>query len=1069
MAKERNINFQPYLQSLLAYDIQGDGRVFDVPTGLAGPQEPGLHLEPIATKVPKDRSIEVTYGKNELIPVLKGLRKYAASHVLLVGLPGSGKSTVLKQLLWEKAREVKDQDKQEIPVLVELRQYKTSILDSIRDSLQRHGLSLEAKEIEKLLFQGRLLILFDALNEAPTVAYQDLEDFQRKYRSTTPMIFTGRDAGWSPGDIENELEMLPPSESQIQQFVRAYLPEVAAEKMLLLLAEQSRSLAETPLLLRSLCSVFLAEEIIPPTQGLLWREFARSWSRTALAQKKGESEGKTEQKQWQEKSQKKLQESLVWEESLLRHLAFVMLRGDRKTEFCLTIAKEELGEILKKFILAKVENLEENPEETVAGCLRHWLESGLMEASRDCGLQFSHPALQEYYAAEYLGQQLASQSDRTLQCEYLNYCKWTQTLALLLGMVEQEEGAIRLVKLALEVDLGLGAKLAGAVQPKFQQQALNLILQLKTPQPIIVLLLEITKSPKAIQPLCQALTDEDWEIRSLAVEALGKISSDAAVSPLATALDYEAAYVRRSAADALGKIGSPKAASVLVAALEHEDPYVRRSAADALGEMAYPKAVEPLAAVLEHEDYYVRRSAADALGKIGSPKAISALGTALNHAASYVRRSAADALKEVSSQEVLSPLLAAVKNEDAYVRRKAVDALGELMTEAAVLPLAAALNYEDAYIRRSATNALGKIGSETAVSALVAGLEHEDLYVRSSAANALGQIGDEAAILPLMAALKDDNSDVRSRAANALGKIGDRSAVDPLIAVLSDRNADVRWIAANALGEIGGNVAVIALIKSLEDKDPYVRSRAANGLGKIGDNAAVKPLVTALRDEVSNVRWSAANALGKIGSDAAGKALVETLQDDDADVRSRAAHALGKIGTDEEISFLVAALKDEVPYVRKSAADALGEIGSDAAVRALIAALDREDSLLRKSAIDALGNIGTEAAIPPLVAALQDEDPEVRSCAADILGKISNSSSLSPAVVTALAATLQQDKDPEVRSYAASALGLIGTLESLPYLVEYLTHSGRIDLFPAIVRIQQRCGYYNCAIARESC
>ena len=1064
MALERNINFQPYLQSLLTYDIQGDGRVCDAPTGLAGPQKIGLHLEQIATKVPKDRSIEVRYGKNESFPVLTGLRKYAASHVLLVGLSGSGKSTALKQLLWEKAREVKDQDQWEIPVLVELRQYKTSILDSIRDSLQRHGLSLEAQEIEKLLFQGRLLILFDALNEAPTLAYQDIEGFQRKYRSTTQMIFTGRDWGWSPRDIENKLEMLPPSESQIQQFVRAYLPEVAVEKMLLLLAEQSSSLAETPLLLRSLCSVFLAEKIIPATKGLLLREVARSWSRTALIQKKGDRFGKTELEQWQEKSQ----ENLVWEDSPLRHLAFVMLRGDRKTEFCLTIAKQELGEILKKFILDKMEKLE-NPEETVAGWLRHWLESGLIKASPNCGLQFWHPALQEYYAAEYLGQELASQSDRDLKWEYLNYCKWTETLVLLLGMVEQEERAIRLVKLALEVDLGLGAKLAGAVQPKFQKQALDLILQLKTPPTLIVLLLEITKSPKAIQPLCQALTNEDWEIRTLAVEALGKIGSDAAVSPLATALDYEAAYVRRSAADALGKIGSPKAASVLVAALEHEDPYVRRSAADALGEMGYPKAVEPLAAVLEHEDYYVRRSAADALGKIGSPKAISALGAALNHAASYVRRSAADALKEVSSQEALSPLLAAVKNEDAYVCRKAVDALGELMAEAAVLPLAAALNYEDAYMRRSATNALGKIGSQKAVSALVAGLEHEDLYVRSSAANALGQIGDPVAVLPLMAALKDDNSDVRSRAANALGKIGDRSAVDPLVAVLSDRNADVRWIAANALGEIGGSVAVIALIKSLEDKDPYVRSRAANGLGKIGDNAAVEPLVSALRDEVSNVRWSAANALGKIGSDAAGKALVETLQDDDADVRSRAAHALGKIATDAEISFLVAALKDEVPYVRKSAADALGEIGSDAAVRALIAALDREDLLLRKSAIDALGNIGTEAAIPPLVAALKDEDPEVRSCAADILGKISNCSSLSPAVVPALAATLKQDKDPEVRSYAASALGIIGSLESLPYLVEYLKHSGRIDLFPAIVRIQQSCGYYNCAIATESC
>ena len=1063
MATDRNIDFQPYLQSLRTHDLYGDGLDFYAPTDACGPLK-ALDLELRAKTVPKDDGLG-HIGKSESFPVLEGLRKYAARHVLLAGRQGSGKSTALKRLLWETAISAQTDPQLAIPVLVELRQYQTSLLDRIQDSLQRHGLSLGAKEIERLLLQGRFLLLLDGLNELPTTAFQEIESFERKYHSTTPTIFTAPDAGWTPGEIEHKLEMLPPSESQTRQFVRAYLPEASAEKMLLLLAEQSSSLAETPLLLWLLCYVFLAEGKIPATEGLLLREFARIWVGTAADKRRD---------LFDKKGQKK------WQESLLRHLAFVMLRGNQRTEFRLTIAKREALEILSEFLPDKVETPEENPEDTAARCLEYCINSGLLQGFREYGLQFWHPVIQDYYAAEYLGQQLTSpsefpsQSDRKVQREYLNYCKWTESLALLLAMVEQEQQAIRLVQLALEVDLGLGARLAGAVKPEFQGQAVNLILQLELPKLLVILLLEITGSPKAIQALCLALTDENLDIRTLAVEALGKIGSDAAVSPLAAALDYEAAYVRRSATDALGKIGSQKAASALVEALEHEDPYVCRSAADALGEMGSPKAVEPLAAALEHEDYYVRRSAADALGKIGSPKAILALAVALNDAASYIRRSAADALREISSQEAVSPLVAALNHEDAYVRRKAVDALGELVAEAAVLPLVAALNYEDAYVRRSATNALGKIGSKAAVSALVAALKHEDLYVRSSAANALGQIGDKGAVLPLMTALKDENSDVRSRAANALGKIGDRAAVEPLVAALSDRNPDVRWIAANALGEIGGSAAVIALVTALEDKDPYVRSRAGNGLGKIGEYAAVEPLVTALRDEVSNVRWSAANALGKIGSDTAVTALVEALQDDDADVRSRAANALGKIGTNEGISFLVAALKDEVPYVRKSAADALGEIGSDAAVKALIVALDREDALLRKSAIEALGKIGTgkigtsslsAVTVPALAAAIQDKDPEVRSRAADVLGEIGTALS-SFAAVAALVPALQ-DKDPEVRSRAARALGLISSIESLPHLVEYLKDSGRIDLFPAIVKIQRRCGYYNPAIATK--
>jgi hypothetical protein len=39
-----------------------------------------------------------------------------------------------------------------------------------------------------------------------------------------------------------------------------------------------------------------------------------------------------------------------------------------------------------------------------------------------------------------------------LKREYLNYLKWTPTLALMLELVEDEAQAVRVVRLALEVD-----------------------------------------------------------------------------------------------------------------------------------------------------------------------------------------------------------------------------------------------------------------------------------------------------------------------------------------------------------------------------------------------------------------------------------------------------------------------------------------------------------------------------------------------------------------------------------------------------------------------------------------
>ncbi|NEO14432.1 MULTISPECIES: HEAT repeat domain-containing protein [unclassified Moorena] len=927
---------------------------------------PGLFNFDLMVQTIKSEQLQRDQNREETerLPVLAGLRKYAAEHVLLVGRPGSGKSTALVRLLGDEGI----QDK--IPVLVELRYYQTSVLELVKHFLESHlGQPLDSKEIEKLLFDRQLLLLIDGVNELPSEAARlDLTKFRQKYQKTTPMIFTTRDLGVG-GDlgIEKKLEMQPLSADQMSEFVRKYLPQ-QGEQMLNQLGDRLREFGQTPLLLMMLCALFQDKGEIPSNLGLVFRSFTQFYSKQI----------KQDVKVSDNESRK------FWPE-LLEQLGFVMTTGDnpdKPEEISVAIAKTKAEEILTNYLLKKAVV---NPNVCAKTWLDDLLNHHLIQPSGEL-IEFRHQLIQEYYTAEYLLKQLPRLSDQELQQDYLNYLKWTETLVLMLQLVDNPKQAKRVVRLGLAVDWQLGARLAGAVKPEFQEQTVGLVAQLKVPKFFKVELLGITESDRAIPELTKCLDDDDSSVGIMAVYALEKIGTEATIDPLIQCLDDDHHSVHRSAAEALGKIGIEATIDPLIKCLDDDHYNVRRSAASALGNIGTEAAINPLIKWLDDDHYNVRYSAALALVNIGTEATINPLIKWLDDDDYNMRISAASALGNIGTEAAINPLIKWLDDDHYNVRSSAALALVNIGTEATINPLIKWLDDDHYNVRLHAAYALGNIGreaainplikwlTEAAINPLIKWLDDDHFWVRRSAASALGNIGTEAAINPLIKWLDDDHYNVRYSAALALVNIGREAAINPLIKWLDDDHYNVRRSAALALGKIGTEAAINPLIKWLDDDHYNVRRSAASALGNIGTEVAIDPLIKWLDDDHSWVRRSAAFALGKIGTEVAIDPLIKCLDDDIYDVRSSAAEALGKIGTEVAIDPLIKCLDDDIYDVRSSAASALGKIGTEATIDPLIKWLDDDDSSVRYSAASALGKIGTEATIPKLINLLNNEE-----------------------------------------------------------------------------------------------
>jgi len=367
----------------------------------------------------------------------------------------------------------------------------------------------------------------------------------------------------------------------------------------------------------------------------------------------------------------------------------------------------------------------------------------------------------------------------------------------MLELVEDEVQAVRVVKLALEVDLRLGARLAGEVKPAWQEQTVGLVAGLKIPSQLKNNLLERTRFSSGNSSIADLL-DEFAFIDGFGFDFDNEITDstfleDSSETALLQALNDEDSRIRSRAAEALGEIGTEAAIPALLQALHDHEENVRDNATHALEELSSELAIPGLLQALHHKDYDVRERAAYVLEQLGSKAAIPGLLQALHYKDHDVQWTAACVLGQLGSEAAIPALLEVLNDEDyqysPYRWRRTACVLVKLGSEEAIPALLQVLHDvdegdDDYWFREEAIRRLGKLGSEAAIPVLLKALHDTNLVAREIAASALGQLGTEAAIPGLLQALHDEEYVVRKCATFALTKIGNPQLLPTLCELL---------------------------------------------------------------------------------------------------------------------------------------------------------------------------------------------------------------------------------------------------------------------------------------------
>ncbi|MBN2469199.1 MAG: HEAT repeat domain-containing protein [Anaerolineae bacterium] len=517
---------------------------------------------------------------------------------------------------------------------------------------------------------------------------------------------------------------------------------------------------------------------------------------------------------------------------------------------------------------------------------------------------------------------------------------------------------------------------------------------------------------------------------------------------------------RTGAIRALARLGDTAAMPALVEALQDGDENIRMEAREAICAIRDPLVYQPISELLFSRETAIREAAHATLAALGTDALHSLLDLARTTSSEDIRTHTISALKLIGPP-YLQPHIERIETGESRDPRKAIDR----RTEGTMIKrLIASLDRSLRGGARTATETDAQAGRDGTRAPHMEEREAQPLIHNTAqhARERLKQIVERPRIdPPAQEGAGGDYVDQRDHL-RSLARQPAETAIPQLAAALADSDPAVRTTAVQTLAVFSTHEAAIeVLFSALADEEAVVCDTAADMLRAVG-RPAIPYLLRALESDNVNMRGLAVEQLGKIGDPSVIASLADCLDDEAIPylykdrICDLAATALEQIGTPESLHIVLrwkaeraldprdASRYEEASVEVLSEQEATEQVIIDDQLQRILNNLMDDDSFVQQAAARELRRYAKQlkktgpqaphyvAISNQIVTATRVSEWTVRWAAAEALGWIAN-----PGTIPALVALLE-DEHWIVRVAALRALVEMADTSVVPYIAELL-------------------------------